>query len=193
MRVVAGKVDVRSKGIDAWLNQQNANFFNAGAEETEYNTNSTNPAITVNTSNNSINIDGNTYPLDNNYGNTITDGAGNVTVVTPSGQVITVGSTTGTPIPTNKKYINSAIGTALFSATAQQLYGYDQYSLSQWSNWYEKTTDIATHSQLPVDWKSVQSKKYDMVELTIQLANTQKSQLKQKNTLRMLINQRLSV
>lgn len=172
MRIVAGKVDVISRGIDAWLNQMNAGFFNAGNEETEYVTSSTSTVVTVNTGNGTINVGGDSFGLDNTYGNTITNGSGDITVVTPGGQVICVGSTSGTPIPDNKKYINSTVGNAQFSAASDQLYGYDKFQFTQWNNWYEKTFDVATNALIPVDWKSLQAKKYDRAEITIQFNGT---------------------
>ena len=169
MVVVAGRMDVVSKGIDQWLTQNNVGYFTIGEDETEINTNTTNPNITVNTGNGSINVGGQTYYFDPNYGNTVTDGNGNITVITPGGQVIQIGNANGPPVPANKKYINSNVGTVQFNATPKQIYGYDKFQFSQWLKWYEKTTDIATNTQLPVDWKSAQAIKYEMVELNIQL------------------------
>lgn len=171
MRVVSGQVDIISKGIDHWLNQQNAGYFIAGNDETEYHSNSSNPDITVNQGNGTINIDGQNVALDTEYGNTITDADGDIYAVTPDGQVINIGNE-GPPIPQNQKYINTAVGKADFSPAKNQLYGYDQYQFEKWLKWYEKTTDIATQNQIPVDWKSIQDKKYDLVELNIQFNNS---------------------
>ncbi len=169
LEIVAGKVNVRSKGIDAWLNQNNVGFFIPGNESTEYTSGSTNPNINVNQNNGTMNVGGQTMPFNQTYGNTIKDGSGNLIIVAPNGSTVNVGSTNGSPIAANKKYINSGVGTVTYKEHAQQFYGFDPYQFSAWENWYEKVLDVATKSNISVDWKSIQAKKYDVVELQIQL------------------------
>lgn len=105
MQIVAGKVNVKTKGIDTWLSQNNVGYFLPGDESTEFSTNSTNPNITVNMGAGTFNAGGQAFSFDQTYGNTITDGNGNMWVVTPNGSVINAGNANGPPIPPNKKYL----------------------------------------------------------------------------------------
>ena len=96
MRVISGKVDIISRGIDHWLNQQNAGEQYIYDDSYVYN--GCIDSIYVNT-NNQITIkdcNGNTSTIPNNYsgGTLIQDSNGNQWIVNSDGSVTPVNNTT---------------------------------------------------------------------------------------------------
>jgi hypothetical protein len=150
------------------MNQYNASGY--VNPEITYNGEITSPNdIVVNVLNNTISIGGSTFEYEANEGTAIEDANGTLWIVDINGNVILTGQTGVTFIPPPPTDLNTTNGKATFSAHNTQLYGYDHQFVQPWTNYYLQVHDIKDDSWQTVDWKSVQSGKYDII--SVQFSN----------------------
>ncbi|CAN5214747.1 hypothetical protein BH09BAC5_BH09BAC5_17120 [soil metagenome] len=164
--VYSGEVVGITDGINVWMTQYN----NSGnvAPEIETNSQIDSPDdIIVNELEGEIIIDGNTYSYDPQEGTAIEDQDGSLWIVTTDGNVIYGGETGHVFNPIPPTTINTTYGTADFSKASVQLYGFDAFQVQAWRGHYDDVTDLKDNSQVPVSWKSVQAKKYDVVKVLL--------------------------
>ncbi len=161
----AGEVRAITEGITQWISQYN--ISGNVSPEIQVNSNIDNASqIIVNELGGEITIGGNTYSYDSQDGTAIEDSDGSLWIVTTDGNVIYGGESGHVFNPLPPATINTNYGTAIFSAP-DELYGFDKFEIPAWRNYYDDVTDLKDNSQNPVSWKSVQSKKYDVVKVLL--------------------------
>lgn len=162
--VYSGVVNAITGGMVNWLSQYQSNGYpNA---EIEVNTEIDNPSdIIVNVLDGEITINGQTYTYEPDEGTAIEDDNGTLWIVTNDGFVIYAGQTGIVFNPPPADHINTNFGVATFSAAGNQLYGFDPFLIQAWRNYYGDVSDVKDGSVDAVAWKSVQSKKYDVVQV----------------------------
>jgi hypothetical protein len=163
----SGEVRAITEGINQWVDQYN-NTGNV-APEIEVNTEINNAGdIVVNELGEEITINGQTFEYDTADGTAISDANGSLWVVTNDGTVIYSGESGHVFNPAPPTAINTNYGTATFSASTNQLYGFDGFQIPAWRSYYDDVTDLKDNSVSAVSWKSVQAKKYDVISVVIQ-------------------------
>lgn len=160
----AGEVKAVTEGVSAWMNQYNASGF--VNPEITYNGEINNASeIIVNELSGTITIGSETYQYETAEGTAIEDANGTLWVITSSGDVVLAGQTGVVFVPPPPTELNTTNGKVTFQQNAQQLYGYDHASISAWTNYYSTVHDINGDVTVKVDWKSVQSTKYDVISV----------------------------
>lgn len=172
LTVQSGLVTAVSNGLENWINDQTTGTQSTGETTPENQLDYVVDTILVN-DDGTITVTGTNgettdFSRDDQYGNTFEDNSGTIYVVTADGNVIEAGQSGNMQlVPQDQNRIWSSVGSGIFYAAEEQLYGYDKFEHTEISTHYKTVEDDSSGKTIYTDWKSVQSEKYDQLRFSI--------------------------